>query len=48
MKTTISLPENDICKCCEDICPENIYDCEKLQQLINNKKSQYVWCWTLK
>lgn len=48
MKTNISLPQDDICQCCDDNCPENIYNCEKLQQFINSKKAQYVWCWILK
>lgn len=45
MKTTISLPVNDKCKCCELQCPKNIYDCQILTELINKKKVNYIWEW---
>jgi len=48
MKTNISLPEDDLCKLCEEKCPKNVYDCETLTQMINRKKALYVWCWVPK
>ncbi len=48
MKTNINLPQDDLCGCCDDECPNDLYNCEKLQYLINTKKVRYVWYWTLK
>lgn len=45
MKTKISLPEGDTCELCENECPNNIYDCEKLTIAINTKIDYYGWRW---
>lgn len=48
MKTNINLPKDDKCVCCNNKCPDNIYECDILNKLIVQKKSQYIWQWTLK
>ena len=45
MKAKISIPEDDICKVCDETCPENVYDCPILQQAMNSKQAVYKWCW---
>lgn len=48
MKTNINLSPNDQCKICNEECPKSIYDCEKLNDAINKKEAQYIWCWVPK
>lgn len=48
MKTNISLPKDDMCKFCDQTCPENIYECLTLTEAINRKQALYLWCWTKK
>lgn len=48
LKTNISLPEDDICKLCNEKCPANIYDCPTHQKMVNEKKAVYLWCWVPK
>ncbi len=47
MRTTINLPKDDKCEICEnkDNCPEDIYDCLILNDMINTKKAFYAWSW---
>jgi hypothetical protein len=45
MKAKISLPQDDLCKFCDNVCPENVYDCDILQQAMNSKQAGYKWCW---
>ena len=45
MKTNISLPKDDRCILCENVCPENVYDCPELQHAIETKGAVYKWCW---
>lgn len=47
MKTEILLPAIDICKCCYEKCPDDIYDCIILNHLIQRRAAEYVWCWTI-
>jgi len=48
MRTNISLPKDDHCSICDEQCPENIYDCPKLNEAIATKKAYYGWCWFAK
>ena len=48
MRTNITLHQDDICKVCNEKCPNDIYECELLKNLINQKKALYKWCWILK
>lgn len=48
MKSDIVNDKDDLCIACSDICPENIYDCEKRRQLQESNKLKYAWCWILK
>ena len=48
-KTKIQISNNDLCKVCEK-CEhfDDIYKCEVLREMIDQKKLEYVWCWTTK
>jgi hypothetical protein len=48
MYSNISVPEDDLCKYCDQKCPENIYNCTILQQAMNSKKAVYKWVWIKK
>lgn len=45
MRTKPIVSDKDICKFCNDTCPENIYDCPMLNEAIATKKASYLWCW---
>ena len=45
MKANISVPKDDLCKVCDQECPDNVYDCAILQDAMVKKQASYKWCW---
>ena len=46
MRTKVIINSSDICMVCDD-CDylDDIYHCPKLNKHIEQKSTQYVWCW---